>query len=1009
MQRRGRSAATLFIDIKEAFYCVIRQHSLPATFEDEDVFRFLNRMGVCDMHIDQVARLLAEGPSLEALGCDEHLLDIVTEFHRTTWFHLASDVQGPLVHTEKGTRPGDGFADVLWALTFSKWLIRLENHLAAEEVLSVIPWNDENNLMTSPGHSMITKGIVAWADDVAVMTDADEPLQVVDKLSYLTEVLVQDLQDFGMTPNFGHGKTEAVLDLRGRSSHAVRRKIFNENKGQIPINTTLHNVTSLRIVHKYKHLGGSITHGCKLQPELQHRIAQGRKTCLDYKQKIYGNKAIPLGHRLQVLRATALTSTLYNSGTWSRMNAKETQRWVHGVISLYRIALQRTIHHLDLRHMTDLAVLGMCQALHPLTDLRIHRLRSYGQYLSRHCKLLWALLAEEQDWRQMVIEDFQWLYNNIQGMTIHPSPTHDLDHWNHLIVTQPGRWKDILRRVSTHTALQLRIHADVATMHRTAINMLHDKGVDPNQQVETNLAFTYKCFICDVEFDSYTGWAIHAFKKHGRTQPGRQLQEGTTCLACAKQFTTPARLARHFRTVPRCAETVAAQGFEVPLQPGFGSATEAKFEEETAMQMWTWSKTTTFPPSSTWATTPHARRLLQLCRNDEWTSESEAAEGILRFLKQEPISHDELLTIIQHLDNDNDSPYKHITCEALHAIALTARIQGDTGYIVPNDIDPNIFMQYTMKVPEKLNRMPTAFRYILHVFSGVRRKGDLHGALLQYQPPDGTVLFPISIDIVLSGEHCDLLDPKQQKRWLNWAREGATFMAIGGPPCETWSVSQLRWNDNFEGPRPLRDGSRLLDYIWALPQLRIREARQIRVANALLQFCILLFLAQVLTGGIAIMEHPDEPAPRGMLVPPSIWNLPLMQFIKSASTVFPLHIKQGYWNALSPKPTLLLVTVPDSHGSDLLKCLEGFRVRADLPPPLKMGKATKSTFNTAALKHYPPALCAGMENIPTNYAVKVPFVSTSHDEILPLASLLRAVYTNSTTTDDGHDFAGDRN
>lgn len=152
------------------------------------------------------------------------------------------------------------------------------------------------------------------------------------------------------------------------------------------------------------------------------------------------------------------------------------------------------------------------------------------------------------------------------------------------------------------------------------------------------------------------------------------------------------------------------------------------------------------------------------------------------FLKQEPVSYDEILTIIQHLDNDDDSPYKHITCEALHAIALSARTQGDTGYIVPNDIDPNIFMQNTMKIPEKLNRMPTAYRYVLHVFSGVRREGDLHGALLQYQPPDGTFLFPISIDIVLSGEHCDLLDPKQQKRWLNWAREGAIFMAIGGPP-----------------------------------------------------------------------------------------------------------------------------------------------------------------------------------------------------------------------------------
>ena len=41
-QRHGRSSITLFLDIKEAFYCVIRQHSMPATFEDQDVFRFLH-------------------------------------------------------------------------------------------------------------------------------------------------------------------------------------------------------------------------------------------------------------------------------------------------------------------------------------------------------------------------------------------------------------------------------------------------------------------------------------------------------------------------------------------------------------------------------------------------------------------------------------------------------------------------------------------------------------------------------------------------------------------------------------------------------------------------------------------------------------------------------------------------------------------------------------------------------------------------------------------------------
>ena len=609
----------------------------------------------------------------------------------------------------------------------------------------------------------------------------------------------------------------------------------------------------------------------------------------------------------------------------------------------------------------------------------------------------------------MIIEDFQWLYENIQGMTIHPSPTHDMDYWNYMITATPRRWKGILKRVATHAALQLRIHADVNTMHRTAMSMLHSVGADPEVQTETNIAYTFKCFICDVDFDSYTGWAVHAFKRHGRTQPGRTLQTGTTCQSCAKRFTTPARLARHFRTVPRCAETVAAQEWNVPLQPGFGSLEEAKYEEATVMQMWTRSEATTLPPATTWATTPHARKLLHLCYTEEWTSEELAMDGIMDFLRQEPVAFHELQAICRQLEEDDDAPYKHGIIEALQDVATTARRQGDTGYHVPNEINPLIFMQHTMKFHATLPRMPTVYRYVLHVFSGVRREGDLHGALLQVQPPDGTVLFPISIDIVLSSTHCDLLDPQQQKRWLNWAKDGAIYMAIGGPPCETWSISRLRWYENFEGPRPLREGTRLLDYIWAIPQLRIREARQVRVANALLHFCILLFLAQVLTGGIAIIEHPDEPGPRGMLVPPSIWILPIMQYIKSASTVFPLHIKQGYWNALSPKPTLLLVTVPDCQGSDIMKCLDGFRVRSDLPPPLKMGKASKSTFNTAALKRYPQALCMGMASIAASYAVKVPFVPAKDDEILPIALVLKGVYSNSTTTDDGQDFAGDRN
>ena len=1007
--RKGHSAITLFLDIKEAFYCVIRQHSLPATFQDEDVFRFLERMGVRDMHTGQVATLLAEGPTLEALGCDEHLLNLVTEFHRSTWFHLGSDIHGPMVRTEKGTRPGDGFADVLWALTFAKWLVRLENKLSDEGVLSHLSWDEEPSLMTMPGARQVRKGIVAWADDVAVMADSPAPLQAIEKLTYITETLVRDLLEFGMNPNFKAGKTEAVVDLKGKNSHIVRRKIFNEDKGLLTIQTELDEQPALRIVHKYRHLGGYITHGGKMTPEIQHRLAQGRQICSDYRTKVFANKAVPLNHRLQVLRSTALTAALYNSACWPRLNQRDSKVWVHGILALYRIALQKILHHMDIRHMTDIAVLGLCHAVHPLTELRLQRLRHYAQYVRRNYPLLWALLASEQQWKLQVEEDFKWLYDNIQGLTIHPHPNYDLQHWNTMILQQYGKWKGILKRVAQHAALQLRIQADVQTLHRRAYQLLEDVGVAPRLEEEAQRDFHYKCFICDRVFTTYTGWAVHAFKSHGRTHPGRQLQTGCTCAACGKTFNTQARLARHFRTVPRCANTVAAQGWEVPLQPGFGSIATARDEEATTMQTWTQSNNATVEPGQAWTTTPHARALYSLCETADWSSEEDAYHDIMDFLQQEPVSHSELRDIRERLLT-HEVENGHIAMEALHSIESLAKTPVLETQQVPAGIDGKTYMTNHLHLPQQVQRTPTAYRYVLHVFSGARRDGDLHSALLQVVPPDGTTLFPISIDIVLSDTHCDLLDTKQQTQWLAWARQGAIHMAVGGPPCETWSVSRLRWYEDHEGPRPLQDGARLQDHIWGLPQLRLREARQVRVANALLQFCILLFLAQVLSSGIAIIEHPDQPGQRGMLVPPSIWILPIMRFIQSASTVYPIHIKQGYWNALSPKPTVLLTTIPTTSGAAILKCLEGFQVRDTLPPPLQMGRSSKSTYNTAVLKRYPRALCRAIAEIAGEFADRVPYSYAHDDAVKHVAEVLKGIYmTTDDNMDDGQDFAGDRN
>ena len=187
----------------------------------------------------------------------------------------------------------------------------------------------------------------------------------------------------------------------------------------------------------------------------------------------------------------------------------------------------------------------------------------------------------------------------------------------------------------------------------------------------------------------------------------------------------------------------------------------------------------------------------------------------------------EIMDIKDKVGHSHECTHKDIKQAALQRAADEARRPPTEEKVVDVEVDASHLLQHTLTAPQGIPRTPVANTYVIHIFSGAQRPGDLQSAIMDMIPPDGTTPFPVSIDIVLS----ELLDTKQQCQWLTWARQGAIHMAIGGPPCETWSISRLRWHEDDKGPRPLKDGRRLDDHIWGLPQLRIREARQIRVAN----------------------------------------------------------------------------------------------------------------------------------------------------------------------------------
>lgn len=249
---RGRSCYAMFLDIQAAYYRLIRQHSINSYFSDSSILQFLERMGVTGLSIQDLATILQGPNALEELECPPHLRKIVATLHASTWWRL--DADEAIIRTERGTTPGDGFANVIWQLCFSRYLHSVDDILTSLSIQCQLPWNQCCGFAASPGDTLLPLGTVVWADDAAILGSTDTADQAVPQLQLVAEVALSELQKLGMQPNMGKGKTEAILHLTGGGSRRVRQYLHHHcgSKIRLPVGP---DELMLRIIPTYIHLG----------------------------------------------------------------------------------------------------------------------------------------------------------------------------------------------------------------------------------------------------------------------------------------------------------------------------------------------------------------------------------------------------------------------------------------------------------------------------------------------------------------------------------------------------------------------------------------------------------------------------------------------------------------------------------------------------------------------------------------------------------------------------------
>ena len=138
--------------------------------------------------------------------------------------------------------------------------------------------------------------------------------------------------------------------------------------------------------------------------------------------------------------------------------------------------------------------------------------------------------------------------------------------------------------------------------------------------------------------------------------------------------------------------------------------------------------------------------------------------------------------------------------------------------------------------------------YMLHLFSGRRRSGDIHfwiDEMAKEFLPDIQVVM-ISLDTAVH-EECNLDNGPQWGYLLTLLAEGIFAGCATGPPCETWSAARhVQMEGPGHWPRPLRSASQP----WGVVDLSCRELRQLHMGTRLYLHSTLLrllwrwFLAQ---------------------------------------------------------------------------------------------------------------------------------------------------------------------
>ena len=186
-----------------------------------------------------VQSLLASG-ALELLGVPTEEIALLHDCVAVSHWCLVGSSN--IFLATRGSRPGDGLADILFGALFS---------IALRHIKTVCRHEGWGHLSAGSHVGRDTEVLqLGWADDLAVLTDYDSADDLQANFPRVATVVLSTLRHLRFRVNLGAGKTEAMLAITGPGAVSVRGALLG-GASTLPLPTG----DELRLTPEYRYLG----------------------------------------------------------------------------------------------------------------------------------------------------------------------------------------------------------------------------------------------------------------------------------------------------------------------------------------------------------------------------------------------------------------------------------------------------------------------------------------------------------------------------------------------------------------------------------------------------------------------------------------------------------------------------------------------------------------------------------------------------------------------------------